>query len=165
MTKNRAWFNPKIAIAAAVLVVAVGYLMYTSAQSTSASFFDTVSELNARGDSVDGELVRVGGDVVEESIEIDGVGGPVYFEITDGFETMAVVYDGQVPDIFDEHIEAVAEGTYNSSDRVLEADTVLTKCPSRFHDEYDDAEEYEDYDYEDEKPDDSHPDPDTASND
>ncbi len=164
MTKNRAWFNPKIAIAAAVLVVAVGYLMYTSAQSTSASFFDTVSELNARGDSINGELVRVGGDVVEESIEIDGVAGPVYFEITDGQETMAIVYDGQVPDIFDEHIEAVVEGTYYS-DGVFEADTVLTKCPSRFHDEYDDAEEYEDYEYDDKEWDDSHPDSGTASND
>ena len=164
MTKNRAWFNPKIAIAAAVLVVAVGYLMFTSAQSTSASFFDTVSELNARGDSVNGELVRVGGDVVEESIEIDGVAGPVYFEITDGQETMAIVYDGQVPDIFDEHIEAVVEGTYYT-DGVFEADTVLTKCPSRFHDEYDDAEEYEDYDYDDKELDDSHPDSGTASND
>ena len=164
MTKNRAWFNPKIAIAAAVLVVAVGYLMYTSAQSTSASFFDTVSELNARGDSINGELVRVGGDVVEESIEIDGVAGPVYFEITDGQETMAIVYDGQVPDIFDENIEAVVEGTYYS-DGVFEADTVLTKCPSRFHDEYDDAEEYEDYEYDDKEWDDSHPDSGTASND
>lgn len=165
MTKNRSWLNPKIAIAAAVLVVAVGYLMYTSAQSTSASFFDTVSELDARGDSVDGELVRVGGDVVEESIEIDSVAGPVYFEITDGDESMAVVYDGQVPDIFDEHIQAVVEGTYYS-DGVFEADTVLTKCPSRFEDEHDgDVEDYEDYDHEDKEWDDSHPDPGTASND
>jgi cytochrome c-type biogenesis protein CcmE len=166
VTKNRAWFNPKIAIAAAVLVVAVGYLMYTSTQSTSASFFDTVSELNQRGDSIDGELVRVGGDVVEESIEIDGVAGPVYFEITDGIETMAIVYDGQVPDIFDEHIEAVVEGTYYS-DGVFQADTVLTKCPSRFHDEeYDDLEEYEDYEYK-EKHEDEYDDRDseTASND
>jgi cytochrome c-type biogenesis protein CcmE len=164
VTKNRAWFNPKIAIAAAVLVLAVGYLMYTSAQSTSASFFDTVSELNARADSIDGQLVRVGGDVVEDSIEIDGVAGPVYFEITDGFETMAIVYDGQVPDIFDEHIEAVVEGTFYA-DGIFQADTVLTKCPSRFHDEeYDDLEEYEDYDYDEKHVDDEDP-TDTASND
>lgn len=151
MSTNRAWFNPKFAIAAAVLVCAVGYLMYTSTQSTSASFFDTVSELDARSDSIDGELVRVGGDVVEESIEIDSVAGPVYFEITDGENELAVVYDGQVPDIFDEHIQAVVEGTYHK-DGVFEADTVLTKCPSRFEDgdkenhdgEYDD-EDYEEY--------------------
>lgn len=147
VTKNRAWFNPKFAIAAAVLVLAVGYLMFTSTQSTSASFFDTVSELNARSSSNDGELVRVAGDVVQDSIDIDGVAGPVYFEITDGFETMEVVYDGQVPDIFDEHIEAVVEGTYYE-DGIFQADTVLTKCPSRFHDEeYDDDDgEFDDYD-------------------
>lgn len=148
MSKNRAWFNPKFAIAAAVLVCAVGYLMYTSAQSTSASFFDTVSELNARADSADGELVRVGGDVVESSIEIDGVAGPVYFEITDGEEKLAVVYDGQVPDIFDEHIQAVVEGTYQK-DGIFQADTVLTKCPSRFEDAHEDGEHPDDYDYED----------------
>jgi cytochrome c-type biogenesis protein CcmE len=146
VSKNRAWFNPKIAIAAAVLVCAVGYLMYTSTQSTSASFFDTVSELNARADSIDGELVRVGGDVVEQSIEIDGVAGPVYFEITDGIDTLAIVYDGQVPDIFDENIEAVVEGTYQK-DGIFQADTVLTKCPSRFEEEHYDGD-YDDYDYE-----------------
>jgi cytochrome c-type biogenesis protein CcmE len=145
VSKNRAWFNPKIAIAAAVLVCAVGYLMYTSVQSTSASFFDTVSELNARADSLDGELVRVGGDVVEDSIQLDGVGGPIHFQITDGVEVLSVTYDGQVPDIFDEHIEAVVEGTYRA-DGVFEAATVLTKCPSRFHEEeYDDYDE--DYDF------------------
>ena len=155
MTSNRAWFNPKIAIAAAVLVMAVGYLMYTSTQSTSASFFDTVSELNARADSNDGQLVRVGGDVVQDSIDIDGVGGPVYFEITDGEDILAITYDGQVPDIFDEHIEAVVEGTYYK-DGIFQADTVLTKCPSRFHDEeYDDYDgDYDDYDYDEKHPDD-----------
>jgi cytochrome c-type biogenesis protein CcmE len=145
VTAKRAWFNPKFAIAAAVLVLAVGYLMFTSAQSTSASFFDTVSELEARSSSIDGELVRVGGDVVQNSIEIDGVAGPVYFEITDGEATLAVVFDGQVPDIFDEHIQAVVEGTYHA-DGIFQADTVLTKCPSRFEEAHEDGE-YEDYDY------------------
>jgi cytochrome c-type biogenesis protein CcmE len=161
VSKNRAWFNPKFAIAAAVLVCAVGYLMYTSAQSTSASFFDTVSELNARADSADGELVRVGGDVVESSIEIDGVAGPVYFEITDGEETLAVVFDGQVPDIFDEHIEAVVEGTYHK-DGIFQAETVLTKCPSRFDEEHADGE-YDDYDHEDYDYEEYHDDVDTGS--
>lgn len=146
MTAQRAWFNPKFAIAAAVLVLAVGYLMFTSAQSTSASFFDTVSELEARSASIDGELVRVGGDVVENSIEIDGVAGPVYFEITDGESTLAVTYDGQVPDIFDEHIQAVVEGTYHAGG-IFQADTVLTKCPSRFEEAHEDGE-YDDYEYE-----------------
>jgi cytochrome c-type biogenesis protein CcmE len=148
VSKNRAWFNPKFAIAAAVLVCAVGYLMYTSAQSTSASFFDTVSELTARADAADGQLVRVGGDVVEGTIEIDGVAGPVYFEITDGIDTLPIVYDGQVPDIFDENIEAVVEGTYYK-DGIFQADTVLTKCPSRFEEGHEDGEFPDDYDYDD----------------
>lgn len=162
MSKSRTWFNPKIAIAAAVLVLAVGYLMYTSTQSTSASFFDTVSELNARADANDGQLVRVGGDVVQDSIDIDGVGGPVYFEITDGEGVLAVTYDGQVPDIFDEHIEAVVEGTYHK-DGVFQADTVLTKCPSRFEDEEHEGE-YEDGDYEEYHDEEEH-ESETASND
>ncbi len=162
MTAQRAWFNPKFAIAAGVLVLAVGYLMFTSAQSTSASFFDTVSELEARSDSIDGELVRVGGDVVQNSIEFDGVAGPVYFEITDGESTLAVAYDGQVPDIFDEHIQAVVEGTYHA-DGIFQADTVLTKCPSRFEEAHEDGE-YDDYDY-DKHHDDSDYESETSSND
>lgn len=140
MAKNRAWLNPKIAIAVAVLAVAVGYLMYTSAQSTSASFFGTVSEVHAQGAAIDGDLVRVGGDVVEGTIDTNGLEGPVNFEITDGSQTLAVTYDGQVPDIFDEHVEAVVEGTYNHNG-VFEADTVMTKCPSRFEDSEGDGHE------------------------
>lgn len=140
MAKKRAWLNPKIAIAIAVLAVAVGYLMYTSVQSTSASFFGTVSEVHAQGAAIDGDLIRVGGDVVEDSIETDGVGGAVDFEITDGEQTLAVTYDGQVPDIFDEHVEAVVEGTYEHGG-VFQAESVMTKCPSKFEDSEEDGHE------------------------
>jgi cytochrome c-type biogenesis protein CcmE len=133
VSKKRTWLNPKIAIAAAVLACAVGYLMYTSVQSTSASFFVTVSELTERADDVDGERVRVSGDVVEGSVSQDGLGSEIYFEITDGEETLGVVYDGQTPDIFGDHTEAVVEGIYHK-DGAFEAETVLTKCPSRFED-------------------------------
>lgn len=133
MSNKRTWLNPKIAIAAAVLACAVGYLMYTSVQSTSASFFVTISELTERADEVDGERVRVAGDIVEGSIDQDGLGDAIYFEITDGSETLGVIYEGQTPDIFGDHTEAVVEGVYNHGE-TFEAETVLTKCPSRFED-------------------------------
>jgi cytochrome c-type biogenesis protein CcmE len=133
VTKKRTWLNPKIAIAVAVLAVAVGYLMYTSVQSTSASFFVTVSELTDRGDEMDGERVRVSGDIVEGSVVQDGLGSEIYFEIPEGEETLGVAFDGQTPDIFGDHTEAVVEGIYHK-DGTFEAETVLTKCPSRFED-------------------------------
>ena len=133
MSTKRTWLNPKIAIAAAILAVAVGYLMYTSTQSTSASYFVTVSELAAEGDSVDGERVRVGGKVVPGSIKEDGVAGPLYFEITDGEQSLAVSYTEQVPDIFNDNVEAIVEGQFQQ-DGIFQAESVLTKCPSRFED-------------------------------
>jgi cytochrome c-type biogenesis protein CcmE len=139
--KNRAWLNPKIAIAAVVLACAVGYLMYTSVQSTSASYFVTVSELIERADEVDGQRVRVGGDVVEGSVTQERFDGEIYFEITDGTESIGVVFEGVTPDIFGDHTEAVVEGVFHK-DGVFEAETVLTKCPSRFdaEDDYPDDE-------------------------
>jgi cytochrome c-type biogenesis protein CcmE len=126
-----AWLNPKVLIAGIVLAIAVAYLMYTGVQGTSASYFVTVSELTARAESVDGQRVRVGGEVKAGSVQYDGVGGPLYFAVTDGIESIPVVYHEIVPDIFAEHGEVVIEGTFHAGG-TFEAESVLTKCPSRF---------------------------------
>jgi cytochrome c-type biogenesis protein CcmE len=123
--------NPKFVIAGVVLACAVGFLMYTSVQSTSASYFVTVSELQASAESVDGDRVRVGGEVKTGSVQYDGVGGPLYFEVTDGVDSIPVVYHEIVPDIFAEHGEVVVEGIFHAGG-TFEAESVLTKCPSRF---------------------------------
>ncbi|MCS7255583.1 MAG: cytochrome c maturation protein CcmE [Thermomicrobium sp.] len=116
---------------ALVIAAAVGYLMYTGLQGTAASYFVTVSELQARATEVNGRRVRVGGDVVPGSIVHGGPGEPIHFRITDGTSELEVTYSGVLPDIFADGRHVIVEGLYRTGQPV-QADSVLTQCPSRF---------------------------------
>lgn len=127
--KNRT--KTRFLIAGGVLVLALAFLIYNGMQGTSASFFMTVDEMQTRSATLDGEQIRVGGDVVPGTIERGGIGEEIRFQITDGVSTASVVYDGAAPDIFADHAEVIATGTLGS-DGTFVATELLTKCPSRF---------------------------------
>lgn len=129
--RRLAWLNPKLLVLALVLFVAVGFLIYNSMQGTVASYFATVGELDQQAAQVNGQRVRVGGDVVPGSIQKGGPGQPIRFEITDGTRVLPVVYTGVLPDIFSDRVQVVVEGTYYAN-APMQSDTLLTKCPSRF---------------------------------
>jgi cytochrome c-type biogenesis protein CcmE len=122
--------NPKILIAAAVIFAAVGFLVYTAVAST-AVYYLTVSELQAKGPEVYGQSVRVAGNVVAGSIQRDPTSFDVRFMAADGSGQMPVAYRGVLPDIFGDGIEVVVEGKYGA-DGTFAASTLLAKCPSKF---------------------------------
>ncbi|CAN5774305.1 cytochrome c maturation protein CcmE [soil metagenome] len=128
--KQRVWLNRKLMIAGAILAVAVGFLIYNAIDG-SAAFYMTVSELEAEGTTLQGEKVRVGGDVVDGSIVRGDIGEEIRFNVTDGVSEIPMVYNGDIPDIFADHAEVIATGTMGP-DGVFVAEELLTKCPSRF---------------------------------
>jgi cytochrome c-type biogenesis protein CcmE len=73
---------------------------------------------------------RLAGLVVDDSLHRDTTGA-LRFEVTDGEATVAVRFDGRVPDSLESGAEAVAEGRIGP-DGVFEADSVLTRCASKF---------------------------------
>jgi cytochrome c-type biogenesis protein CcmE len=80
----------------------------------------------AAGKAPVGQLIRVGGMVVDGSIERSDDSLEVRFEVTDYQATVPIVYVGILPDLFDEGQGAVAAGMLNA-DGVLEATEVLAK--------------------------------------
>ena len=72
-------------------------------------FFFSPTEVQAREFSPDQRL-RIGGLVEEGSVVRDGDGLTVRFNITDLSQTVAVIYNGVLPDLFDEGQGVVAEG-------------------------------------------------------
>lgn len=127
--RRHPWRNVRLLIVAAVIVATVGFLVF-SAMGSSMAYFQTVGELRAADRDLTGEPLRIGGGVLAGSVE-QGLGTELRFTITDGTDTLPVVYDGVVPDIFSEDVQVVAEGRIGP-DGVLVADTLLAKCPSRF---------------------------------
>lgn len=87
-------------------------------------FFQSPSDVLAKGIPI-GQEFRIGGLVVEESLESLGDDG-VAFVVTDMAETIRVVYRGVLPDMVIEGQGVVAQGALRG-DGVFVATTVLAK--------------------------------------
>jgi len=118
----------KYVIGGLVIVVVVGYLIFSAARG-SAAYYLTVQELHEQGPST--RNVRVAGNVVGESIVWEPRDLHLAFDIVDESGQLAVVYSGARPDMFRDQAEVVVEGKMGP-DGVFEARTMLLKCPSKY---------------------------------
>lgn len=129
LTRRKMW------IGGLAVFAGVGYLVST-ALGGSTVYYLTVSELRALPEGRRGEPVRVAGHVAPGTIVGLGGGGPLRFAISDqdaGTQFVAplpVVYEGLVPDVFNDNIEVVVQGQYTGDQ--FEATMLLAKCPSKF---------------------------------
>ena len=112
-----------------VILAAVGYLIYANTQST-AIYDMTVSELSQCPNCM-GQSVRVEGTVQQGSITRNDSTQQLALVISDGKQSLSIVYNGVVPDIFNAGIQVLVEGRYNGRS-AFQASTLLTKCPSKF---------------------------------
>jgi cytochrome c-type biogenesis protein CcmE len=111
------------------ILAAVIYLVYANTQAN-AVYYMTVSELR-NCSTCTTQSVRVAGVVQAGSIVRDDQRQLVHFVITEGGQSLAVIYSGVVPDIFGPGIQVVVEGYY-SGHGPFQAQTLLAKCPSKF---------------------------------
>jgi cytochrome c-type biogenesis protein CcmE len=117
----------------ALALLAVGALAWLAADAfrESVVYYLTPSEVE---DASSQDRFRLAGLVVDDSVRRDAT-GTLHFEVTDGDATVAVRFDGRVPDSLGGGVEAVAEGRIGP-DGVFEAETVLTRCASKFESEH-----------------------------
>jgi cytochrome c-type biogenesis protein CcmE len=106
---------------------AVIYLVIANTQAN-AVYYMTVSELKSCA-VCSTQSVRVAG-VVQNSV-VSNNAQQMSFTIADGKQTLQVVYNGVVPDIFRPGITVVVEGLYTGHGP-FQAQTLLAKCPSKF---------------------------------
>jgi cytochrome c-type biogenesis protein CcmE len=110
--------------AAAVLVTGAVALAATALQDTVA-FFQSPSDVAQKGATSFTQSVRIGG-LVEKGSETHGASGELLFKITDGKNTVPVMFEGIPPDLFQEGKGVVAEGKFDESGRLV-AKRVLAK--------------------------------------
>jgi cytochrome c-type biogenesis protein CcmE len=106
----------------AILGIAVGLVAY--ALRNNITFFYTPSEVFEKGLQT-GQRIRLGGMVETGSVK-KGQGVVTSFVVTDTIKSIAVSYEGQLPDLFREGQGVVAEGRL-AGDGTFVADTVLAK--------------------------------------
>lgn len=118
------------ALVGLVILGAVAYLIYANTQSN-AAYDMTVSQLKQCTGCLS-QAVRVEGTVLKDSIQRDEGMQRLAFVISDGSQKLSVMYSGVVPDIFNGGIQVVVEGHYTGQSTTFQAQTLLTKCPSKF---------------------------------
>ena len=116
-----------IGIAGFVLAVAAGLILY--ALSDRIVFFNSPSDVVAKQIPA-GTRIRLGGLVAVGSV-VHEADGKVRFDVTDGRTSLAVAYQGILPDLFREGQGVVAEGVVGN-DFLFTADTVLAKHDERY---------------------------------
>ncbi|MBI5782061.1 MAG: cytochrome c maturation protein CcmE [Rhodocyclales bacterium] len=112
-------------ILAALALLGGATTLVLSAMRDNLVFFHTPSEV-AEGKAPFGRTFRIGGMVVEDSLERLPDGVTVRFAVTDTAKTIPVVYRGALPDLFSEGKGAVVQGRLGS-DGVFVASEVLAK--------------------------------------
>ena len=122
----------KFLVGGAVIALAIiGLIVFAMTRPGSTSFYMTPTELQAAGASEPGGDIKVNGDLVQKSVEEEGVN--TTFDITDGDSFVTVTTDTTLPDAFysdSDKIEIIAQGRYDGNS--FTATQVFAKCPSKF---------------------------------
>lgn len=123
----------RLLVVTAILLVAIGYMVYSSSAS-SLAYFKEIDEV-AVDDTFIGKNVRVGGLVQKGTIVQKG--REYTFTIAkkeDLSKKMTVTYSKQMPSQFGPEVFVIAEGKLASKDK-LEANSLVTQCPSKYESE------------------------------
>ncbi len=120
MTKGK-----RFLIGGVIILAALGYIIYGGMQQALV-YFKMPSELRAEEKSMQGKFVRMGGMVVQGSLQKDLQNLIYRFEITDGSTNFPVYFKGVPPDMFVEGKGAVVEGRLDA-DGVFQATTIMAK--------------------------------------
>lgn len=111
-------------IGAILLVIGAAAGLVLSAMSDSVAYFRSPTDMMKTTPNPSQRL-RLGGLVADGSVA-RGAAGVVRFRVTDTVESVPVVYQGLLPDLFREGQGVVTEGTLGP-DHVFVADSVLAK--------------------------------------
>ena len=111
-------------IAVGLAAVAVASALVVQALRSNITYYYSPSQVIA-GEAPANQQFRIGGMVVDGSLQRDPNSVRVRFLVTDNAEQFEVVYDGILPDLFSEGQGAVARGRLDNG--VFVAEEVLAK--------------------------------------
>jgi len=125
MTHKRA----KLAVAAAVLLLGVGFLAYAGIRNSQVYYFEVDAFL--AGSDFRGQRVRLCGTVGLEGLDVDPAAMTARFLLLGRERRVPVAYQGMLPDMFKPGADVVAEGRLDGAG-VFRATQIMTKCASKY---------------------------------
>ncbi|HEB71483.1 MAG TPA: cytochrome c maturation protein CcmE [Nitrospirae bacterium] len=131
MSKSMNKAQKKFFVGASLLVLAIGLLIYSGVKA-SGTYYYTVSEVLSMSPGAKKAGLRLEGKVVPGSIKKDTENLKLDFAITDDSQkSMVVLWKGVTPDMFQDNIDVVVEGSVDQDGRFV-ASKLLTSCPSKY---------------------------------
>ncbi len=119
----------RVWIAAGVVSASALYLVISTLSS---SGFAELPVSAVRGQPSVGH-VKMSGQVVPDSAVYDARALSLQFTMSDEQgETITVLFRGVKPNAFRDHAQVMIEGRYDPDRDLVEADSLLAKCPSRY---------------------------------
>ena len=112
-----------------VVLLGIGLIIYASTviASRNTIYYYTTSETEYI-EITNNERIKLGGFVVEDSITQDD--GFTVFTITDGNKEIEIVFDGFIPELFQENMGVILDGVFDN-DTFL-ADDMLVKHDNEY---------------------------------
>jgi len=132
----------KLLVGGSVIVLALSGLILTGIRQ-SVVYFATPSELAQAQERGAGKAYRLGGMVVQGSLQQDPGRREHRFVLTDGKTFVPVRFQGLPPDLFGEGRGAVVEGTVGA-DGTFQASTIMAKHSEEYRPPQDGQEGYRD---------------------
>ena len=117
-------------IGGGILLLVVVYLLYLSF-SSSVSYYVTVSEFFAGGTEFHDTSIRVACKITDDTVNWNAEELNLGFTITEGGNSMEVIYNGTQPSGFTVGSNILVEGKY-SSDGIFRASQLILTCPSKY---------------------------------
>jgi cytochrome c-type biogenesis protein CcmE len=121
----------RIILVSLVIIGAISYLVLTGVKQTGLQYMSVAELAQLQKPPAEGGF-RLDGKVAAGTIDYNQKIPVLNFQMTDGKESIGVVYDGLMPDAFGEGREVVVEGTYDQGRKTLRATKLVTKCPSKY---------------------------------
>jgi cytochrome c-type biogenesis protein CcmE len=115
-----------IFIGIALAAVAAATVLIGMALRSNISYFYTPVKV-VSGEAPRDAIFRLGGMVVEGSLQRDSESIRVSFKVSDNIKEVPVVYDGILPDLFSEGRGVVARGRLDKDGKTFVAEEVLAK--------------------------------------
>jgi cytochrome c-type biogenesis protein CcmE len=121
----------RIAVTSAVLVFALGGLMYTTL-SEGTEYYKHVDEVMHDPAAWHGKNLQLHGFVVDKSIERKRNSLEYRFRVHSNGQVVQATYTGVVPDTFKDGSEVVLKGRLSPHGFDVAPNGVMAKCPSKY---------------------------------
>lgn len=119
-----------------LFISGVGYLMFAGISENSVYFLNVSEALTMPADKV--QAARLFGTVKEDGLARLPDKPGVRFQLEDkenAAQTLWVHFEGAVPDTFKPGAEVIVEGNLSVNSEEFYAQTLMTKCPSKYQKE------------------------------